>query len=248
MRGMSASPWGLPVLFLVACGSSAEPQAPRPRGDVCILRLSVLRQRVRETPSYAKVSARIAEAKRREQARLDALVKAYKARYAQDIRAAKYLAERAKLDRMRGVVLSEAEYRKRAAAMEERLRADPDLARAVREQREQTMEYRVRKQNAALEAARIALQARRSQKRLAELAARLEAPLRQRILRVVSRVSKQGLARGRCRLVCSADGQVLAVRRGVPAECPAEPRGRDLTSQAEAALAGEFEATEGGNP
>ncbi len=236
------------VLFLVGCGPAGKPGSPRPEGEVCLLRLSALRQQVRESPAYARVAARLAQTKRKEQARLDALVRAYRARYALDIRAAKFLAERAKLDRMRGVVLSEAEYQRRAAALEARLRADSDLARAVREQREQTMEYRVRKQNAALEAARIALQARRAQKRLAELASRLEAPLRQQVLQVVARVSKAGLAQGGCRLVCSGKGQVLAARRDIPAVCPDQPRGRDLTPRAKAALARELDRSQGGGP
>ena len=247
-----AAPVGLLMAaWVLGCGGSGSvagsTAGPRAVGSSrCVLRLGPLMARVRRSPAYRRIAAQVRKARSAEQARIDALVRAYRERYALDIRAAKFLQERAKLGRMRGVVISEAEYRERAARMEARLRADPELARAVREQEDETPEYRVRKQNAALEAARIAIRVRRAQKRLKTLASRLEAPLRRAVARAAARAAAQSLSSGRCRLVCSDAGELLGARKGEEATCGDLSGARDVTRAALRFLEDDLRSMEGG--
>jgi len=193
---------------------SAKVSGPR----VCEVRVAPLKGAVYQTKWYLDARRRLKAIKGRAQKILDGMTARYRRRYDLDIRAARHLKKERELERLRGSVISEEEYKTRWEKLAALLDADPSLKRAVAEQRSDSMTYRVRKQNALMEATKIALAGRRLEKRLADAAGQLDEHLHDVLRTAVRSVAAHALADRRCDLVC-AGGAVVGARRPRRGSC-----------------------------
>ncbi len=197
-------------------GKAQVPGLAAPK--VCEIRVSAILPRVHESVWYRDARKKLASLRQRSQRILDGMTSQYKMRFALDIRAAKHIKKEEELERLRGSVISEAEYRSRWERLQALLDADPRLKKAVMEQRNQGMAYRMRKQQALMAATKIALMGRRLEKQLADAAHELDERLQDVLRASIRQAAAEALSAKRCGLVC-AGAVVVGARTPLRGSC-----------------------------
>jgi hypothetical protein len=216
-------------------GSAQTARQPK---KICVVRVAEVTRGVRESEAYSGIRKKLMEMKKGLQKELDALIATYRQKFALDVKAAKYLEKEKKLEKKRGSVLSEAQYKQKQAELEAELQADPTFAAAVKEQREKTPEYKLRRQQALAEAKRITARGQQLQKALQQKANALSAPL----MRKMEEAFRRGLTReikdNGCTVLCDPQSGKILGHKGKRAQaeevCRPNVEGADRTRALEA--------------
>jgi len=227
----------LTLMFVFDSCSASTPSSRKAAASMalCQVQSASLRGTILKSNAYVQRRQKLLRLKLQMQRDLNHLVRAYRKRFDLDIRAARFLTRKAKLVRLRGAVISEAKYQEKLAALESELARDAGLKQAVREQGENSLAYRVRKQAALLEYKKIALQAHRLQEKLAAKAQRLDLVLNRVVRGSLRRVIMASFQRGTCQVICDGMRHKVLIYKGnqkpLVGVCAGGPtRIRDLTN------------------
>lgn len=186
-------------------GRASTPGSPGPSPDkprICRLDMAAVFSAARETPAMKALMEKIRALKTEAQRRVDLLVSGYQSKFRLDIAGAAHLKKVTELGRLRGSAISEETYQERLKALDDKLKADPDLKRVVDEIRSRSEAYKLRYQKALAEAKRIAADGRRLQKELARKADEISAPMARAIQKALRDSVKSSTKANGCTVLC----------------------------------------------
>ncbi len=183
------------------------------QGPVCVVVMENVINESRECSQFKVVWKKVEKEKKRLQDELNLLITAYKRTYERDLEAAKYIQDLEKLKKEKGSVLSEKEYENRLSGMQKVLDDNPELARAVKEQLEETESYKKRKEAAKKDAMEIEERGKKLQQELQKVAGEIAAPVTKQIRDVIGK-SLESRLESDCGIICDLNSGKVVAHRG----------------------------------
>jgi len=183
------------------------------QGPLCVVEMEKVINESRECSKFKEVWKKVEKEKKRLQDELNLLITAYKRTYERDLEAAKYIQDLEKLKKEKGSVLSEKDYEKRLSGMQKVLDNNPDLARAVKEQLEETESYKERKKAAKKDALEIEERGKKLQQELQKVAREIAAPVTKQIREVIGK-SLENRLESDCGIICDLNSGKVVAHRG----------------------------------